>query len=97
MSTSLHGIIVANAYGIPARWATFKNSSNKVSGDDMKFEDYFLSVGMPVQTPLDLSIDRKISSKEVLKNIDRTVHLKVNLDLLRDSFPWDLLPNKFNS
>lgn len=97
LSTSLHGIIVANAYGIPARWATFKNSSNKVSGDDMKFEDYFLSVGMPVQTPLDLSIDRKISSKEVLKNIDRTVHLKVNLDLLRDSFPWDLLPNKFNS
>lgn len=97
LSTSLHGIIVANAYGIPARWATFNNSLNQIAGDNMKFEDYFLSVGMPIQIPLDLSITRSISTNEILKNIDRTVHLKINLDSLRNAFPWELLPKNTSS
>lgn len=50
LSTSLHGIIVANAYGIPARWCTFADDGSSIAGDGLKFADYFLSVGLPIQT-----------------------------------------------
>lgn len=44
LSTSLHGIIVAHAYGIPAIWI----KQNKIDGDDIKFKDYFSSVEIPL-------------------------------------------------
>jgi len=43
ISSSLHGIIVAHAYNIPAVWQKF---SNNVFGDDIKYQDYFESVSM---------------------------------------------------
>jgi pyruvyltransferase len=48
-SSSLHGIILAHAYGIPAAWVSY---GILPSGDDTKFHDYFLSVGVPVPAPV---------------------------------------------
>ncbi|MBX5446790.1 polysaccharide pyruvyl transferase family protein, partial [Sphaerobacter sp.] len=46
VSTSLHGLIVAQAYGIPAIWGTFSSSEKGIQGGDVKFIDYFASVGI---------------------------------------------------
>lgn len=42
ISSSLHGIIAANAYGIPAAWVDF----GPIKGDGMKFEEHFMSGGI---------------------------------------------------
>jgi hypothetical protein len=42
LSTSLHGIITAHAYGIPSLWI----QHNNIDTDGIKFYDYFSSVGI---------------------------------------------------
>jgi len=48
VSSSLHGIIAAEAYGIPAEWAVW---GSKVIGGEYKFRDYILGTGRPEQGP----------------------------------------------
>lgn len=44
ISSSLHGLIAAHAYGIPAAWVSTFNS---IKGDGIKFKDYYASIGLP--------------------------------------------------
>ncbi|MFH1968555.1 MAG: polysaccharide pyruvyl transferase family protein [bacterium] len=48
IASSLHGIICAEVYGIPAEWAVY---SDKVVGGEMKYQDYFLGSGREKQKP----------------------------------------------
>ena len=90
VSTSLHGIIVAHAYGIPAIWATFSTSKRKLMGGKwqyMKFQDYYLSVGlMPPKLPLDLS-NKRITSNFLSGLYLKSPKLNINLKDLLDSCP----------
>jgi pyruvyltransferase len=42
VSSSLHGLIIADAYGVPNVWAKFGDG---IGGDGMKYWDYMASVG----------------------------------------------------
>lgn len=48
ISSSLHGIVIAEAFGIPAEWAVY---SQKVKGKGFKFRDYFAGTGRQIQKP----------------------------------------------
>ena len=52
LSTSLHGLIVCHAYGIPARWCEVTGGEQSIPGDGTKFRDYLLSVGVESAEPL---------------------------------------------
>lgn len=49
VSTSLHGLICADAYGIPSKWIDI---SNRLWGGNFKFLDYFGSVGRTTTEPM---------------------------------------------
>ena len=53
IATSLHGLIVAHAYNIPAIWVDL-NVNTKLAGDDIKFKDYFSSVNIDYYSPYNL-------------------------------------------
>jgi hypothetical protein len=45
ISSSLHGVIIAHAYGIPAAWVDF----GYIKGDGVKFLDHYDSLNIPAQ------------------------------------------------
>ena len=49
VATSLHGLIVAHAYGVPAVWLELRPLP---SGDGSKFRDYLASIGCDREQPL---------------------------------------------
>ena len=81
-ASSLHGIIAADAYGIPSIWLKF---SDKIVGSGFKFMDYFLSVKRPYQEPL--VMNEYITLDDILKAF---YHYEIDVDLNRlfDACPF---------
>lgn len=63
LSSSLHGLIVASAYGIPTCWIKL---SDKIYGRDFKFRDYYASLEREVFPAH--NIQQGIANAEVFEN-----------------------------
>lgn len=81
ISSSLHGIICADAYGVPAIWL---HASNKPIGDGFKFRDYFSSVGRPDRTPI---IVTEGTARAFLEDQFRHYQVQIDLDALWKACP----------
>jgi hypothetical protein len=85
LSSSLHGLIVSDAYNIPNYWIPL---SNNVYGGKYKFDDYYSIFDRKAQ-PLDIaSIDTK-DIKKLVKNYKTIQNQlpKIQKDLI-ESFPY---------
>lgn len=87
ISSSLHGLILADAYGIPNCWVKLSES---VQGDGFKFKDYFSTVGRQ-----DIAFELKADSGQEdlneltfsLGNFSKQLELKnVILKAIQDEF-----------
>ena len=63
ISSSLHGLIISDAYGIPNIWIKL---SNNIIGGNFKFLDYFASVNREQKKPVDL-VNKPIIAEDVIK------------------------------
>ena len=72
-SNSLHGLIAADAYGVPSIWI---DMTQDILGDGFKFRDYLASVGRDDNSPILLKNYK--SSDEIIKKIPE---YKINIDL----------------
>jgi pyruvyltransferase len=81
-SSSLHGIIVADAYRIPSVWIKI---SDKIVGGGFKFQDYFASVGRRDEKPL------TITGKSTIDDIYGSFgnyKIDIDLDALLEACPF---------
>tara|TARA_Y100001968_G_C19409170_1_gene745370 strand:- start:478 stop:1326 length:849 start_codon:yes stop_codon:yes gene_type:complete len=51
ISSSLHGVIISQAFGVPAIWMRFSEDDRIGSSSPFKFHDYFLSCSIELYTP----------------------------------------------
>lgn len=89
LSSSLHGLAVADSYGIPNAWI---KTSDRVLSEDFKFTDYYSTCGIENPRPYDLSLckSQKAPRKSLHAREPREIeHLK---DQLIGVFPGELIP-----
>ena len=82
VSSSLHGLIAAESYGIPAIWVGI---SDQLIGGDFKFLDYYASTGRPDVRRLKLS---EVSSPEQLTSAALPPRPTIDLEALLRSCPF---------
>ncbi len=82
VSSSLHGIIAGDSYGIPSYWIKF---SDAVLGAGFKFNDYFRSVNRNDTNPLIINNSSSISS---VFNLYKPYKLDIDLDKLYNVCPF---------
>ena len=82
ISSSLHGIIVADAYNIPAIWVEFEHP---FEDGHFKFQDYFLSVGRIVKGPI--TVESFQNMNDILAAFEPYT-IDIDLKSLKSSFPF---------
>lgn len=83
VSSSLHGLIVSDSYGIPNIWVSY---SDKICGGTFKFLDYFESVGRTRQTvPIRIREERQLCD---LTNNLPTDRISIDYDAIISTCPF---------
>lgn len=86
VSSSLHGLILSDAYKIPNVWVEF---SDKVLGKGFKFRDYFGSVGKDSEAvPIRITAQTKLS--ELLSYKERWRPIEIDLGKLINACPFEI-------
>ena len=82
-SSSLHGLIVSDAYNIPNCWITL---SGKISGGLFKFYDYFSSVNRKDSEPI--KIDKISDLLQVYKQVSLWKSIEIDTDEILKCCPF---------
>jgi hypothetical protein len=90
ISTSLHGLIVAQAYGVP--WVWLRIDDKRLAGDTFKFEDFFTTLARE-------AVASATVTREELRSTDfatiaksaRVPRSKFDAKALVDAFPYPVV------
>jgi pyruvyltransferase len=81
-SSSLHGVIAADAYRVPSVWIEF---SADIGGGGFKFRDYFRSVGRGDRAPVHVS---SVTSVQQIQDSISNYAIDIDLDKLVEACPF---------
>lgn len=91
VSTSLHGLIIAQAYGIP--WTWLRITDQGLVGEDFKFKDFFSTIDESqvsfVETTRAETPDVNVLDMAAQATLPRS---RFSTEALIDAFPMDLVP-----
>jgi hypothetical protein len=90
ISSTLHGLIVCHAYGIPCEWVKF---SDNIGGDDFKYLDYFSSINSDKKSFFDLRGDKlQMETLRALANYSDMKAPLLDIDL---NALWNCCPFRY--
>lgn len=86
VSTSLHGVIFAQAYGVP--WVWLNVQDDELKGGEFKFEDFFTTIDRDAVSRVDVSThDLLALDVEDVATRAALPETLIDLDMLERSFP----------
>jgi pyruvyltransferase len=95
ISSSLHGLILADAYQIPSLWVVISGIPT-AKGKEFKYQDYLESIQADIYSPYKLNYDN-ITKVKKLMSMCRYNDIKLDLKQLVDCCPFNKLGKTWGS